>query len=210
MMPGETAHGRDAGTLLQLFAVPLAIVDDLVDDGCRTKVADWVMSERALGEGVRRSVVGGWHSRADLPARGVSALDRLFESVVAQVRDVHSRLGSGPPVPVRYLLQAWATVLEQGHYAQVHDHADAHWSAVYYVDAGDCDDESSGRISWINPVGGHRALPGAQVVPTAFSWLPRTGQLLIFPGWLRHAVEPYRGTRPRIAVAANIEVRLAR
>lgn len=208
-MSAATGPVSAGGTLLQLFAVPLAIFDDVLDEDGRVAVADWVLGEREMGEDVRRSVVGGWHSRSDLPVRGVPALDRLFETVVSQVRGVHAHFGSGPPVQARFLVQAWATVLGHGHYAQVHDHADAHWSAVYYVDAGDGEGESSGRISWINPVGGHRTLPGAQVVPTTFSCVPRTGQLMVFPGWLRHAVEPYRGTRPRIAVAANIEVRLA-
>jgi len=78
------------------------------------------------------------------------------------------------------------------------------------VDAGDSEAASSGRISWINPVGPHRELPGAQLTPTSFNCTPRTGLLAIFPGWLRHAVEPYQGTRPRIAVAANIEVQRLR
>ena len=197
-------------TLLQLFAVPLAFVDDAVDTATNAAVAEWVLAERLRDVGVRRSVVGGWHSRSDLPVRGDAALDVLFAAIVEQVRRVHAQVGNGDDLPARFMLQAWATVLEHGHYSQVHDHADSHWSAVYYVDAGDSDTPSSGRISWINPIGSHRDLPGAQLAPTSFSCTPRTGLLAIFPGWLRHSVEPYQGTRPRIAVAANIEVQRIR
>jgi len=196
--------------LLQLFAVPLAFVDDPIDAATNAAIAEWVLEERRRDAGVRRSVVGGWHSRSDLPMRGDAALDVLFAAIVEQVRQVHGAVASGEDLQLRFMLQAWATVLEHGHYSQVHDHADSHWSAVYYVDAGDSEAASSGRISWINPVGPHRELPAAQLTPTSFNCTPRTGLLAIFPGWLRHAVEPYQGTRPRIAVAANIEVQRLR
>ena len=202
-LPGP--DGRDA-QLLQLFTVPLVLVEDVLDEAANAELAEWALLERDLDEGVQRSIVGGWHSRADLPGRGVPPLDAFFATLVEHVRNVHARLSSGADYEARFMLQAWATVMERGHYVQVHDHADAHWSAVYYVDAGDSGDAASGRISWINPVGSHRSLPGMDLIPTTFSCTPRTGLLAIFPGWLRHAVEPYQGDRPRIVIAANIEV----
>lgn len=202
--------GTDA-QLLQLFAVPLVLVEHVLDEAANAELAEWALLERELGEGVQRSIVGGWHSKPDLPRRGVLPLDAFFGTLIEHVQNVHARLGTGADYEARFLLQAWATVLERGHYVQVHDHADAHWSAVYYVDAGDGGDAASGRISWINPVGSHRSLPGMDLIPTTFSVTPRTGLLAIFPGWLRHSVEPYQGERPRIVIAANIEVqRLAR
>lgn len=197
-------------TVLQLFAVPLAFVDEPVDATTNARVAEWIMAERRRDAGLQRSVVGGWHSRADLPVRGDPALDALFGAIVEQVRRLHSQLSSEQDLQVRFMLQAWATVLEIGHYVQVHDHADSHWSVVYYVDAGDSDAASSGRINWVNPIGSHRELPGLELAPTTFTCTPRTGLLAIFPGWLRHSVEPYLGTRPRLVVAANIEVQRIR
>ena len=73
-------------TLLQLFAVPLAFVDDPIEAATNAAVADWVLEERRGDAGVRRSVVGGWHSRSDLPVRGDAALDALFAAIVEQVR----------------------------------------------------------------------------------------------------------------------------
>lgn len=192
--------------LLQLFSVPLMLAEGIVDEAVNTELAEWILLERELGDGVKRSIVGGWHSKPDLPARGVQPLDDFFRILVDAVQGVHAQVGDGAGYEARFMLQAWATVLERGHYVQVHDHADAHWSAVYYVDAGDCDDPASGRISWINPVGSHRSLPGSTLIPTTFACTPHTGLLAVFPGWLRHTVEPYQGDRPRIVIAANIEV----
>jgi uncharacterized protein (TIGR02466 family) len=138
----------------------------------------------------------------------------LFRAIVEQVRQLQGSLGSGGPAAdfrARFVMQAWATVMERGHYVSIHDHSDAHWSAVYYVDAGDDDgDPASGRISWINPIGAARSVAGVELLPATFACTPRTGLLAVFPGWLRHAVEPYRGSRSRIVIAANIEVQKAR
>jgi uncharacterized protein (TIGR02466 family) len=193
--------------ILHLFAVPIALGDLTLEPGVNTTIAAWVLDECRRDAGIQRSNVGGWHSRPDLPVRGVPALDALFAAVVESVRSVHGQLGSGPDHPARFMLQAWATVQQRGDHVQVHDHAESHWSLVYYVDAGDSSDPASGRISWINPIGAARAMPGLELVPTSFNCTPRSGLLVIFPGWLRHVVEPYLGRRPRIAIAANIEVR---
>lgn len=193
--------------LLELFSVPMLIVEGAVDGETNAAASAWIEGERLRDSGVRRSLVGGWHSRPDLPARGVPALDALLGTMLEQVRGLHGHLArDAEGLRIRFLTQAWATVMTAGHYVLVHDHADTHWSAVYYVDAGDCDDPASGRISWINPIGSHRSLPGIDVVPTSFTCTPRTGLLVVFPGWLRHSVEPYQGHRPRIVVAMNVEV----
>ena len=196
--------------LLQLFGVPMALIEHLLDAEANAAAAEWILRERDRDAGIQRSIVGGWHSRPDLPVRGAAELDALFGAMVEQVRQVHSKISRRGDLQARFMLQAWATVMERGHYVQIHDHADAHWSAVYYVDAGDVDDPASGRISWINPIGPHRSMPGAELAPSTFTCTPRTGLLAVFPGWLRHSVEPYRGTRPRIAVAANIEIQRIR
>lgn len=210
----------DAGELpapsverLGLFAVPVALVADLLPAAQRAEIRAWVLEERRRDAGLQRSNVGGWHSRADLPTRGVPALDALFEALVAQVRDQHAQVAAEqgtPELAARFVLQAWATVMEAGHFVQVHDHADAHWSMVVYVDAGDDGEETAdvgARIAWLNPVGPHRSMPGVNLAPTAFELQPRSGMAVIFPGWLRHWVQPYRGTRPRICIAGNVEVR---
>ena len=39
---------------------------------------------------------------------------------------------------------------------------------------------------------------------STFTIRPRTGMLVVFPGYLQHYVHAYRGTRPRIAIACNL------
>lgn len=40
---------------------------------------------------------------------------------------------------------------------------------------------------------------------TSLSYAPASGQCLLFPGWLFHAVTTYRGAAPRISVAFNLD-----
>jgi hypothetical protein len=96
-------------------------------------------------------------------------------------------------------------VMRQGDYTVLHDHGEAHWSATYYVDAGDADQRSpeSGALALVDPRRGGRSIPGIESGST-FMIRPRSGMLVVFPGWLQHYVHPYRGARPRIAIASNV------
>jgi len=75
---------------------------------------------------------------------------------------------------------------------------------VYYVDAGDEAPEPSGQLSFVDPRRSGRTIPDLTLFPTSFDLKPRTGALVIFPGWLQHHVHPYRGQRPRICISANL------
>jgi len=42
-----------------------------------------------------------------------------------------------------------------------------------------------------------------------FDIAPRTGALVVFPGWLQHYVHAYVGDRPRICVSSNLTMEVA-
>jgi len=195
--------------IFDLFSVPLAVIQTQNSAEFNNRVMQWIETERRRDPGVQRSNAGGWHSKPDLPLRGVAELDELFDEVISHIRTLHGKLmgpHSGENENVRFGLQAWAMVMGHGDYINLHDHAAAHWSAVYYVDAGDTGKPTSGSISWLNPTGAHRHIPSVPATPTTFDISPESGMLVIFPGWLQHLVKPYEGTRPRVSIAANIEV----
>jgi uncharacterized protein (TIGR02466 family) len=129
--------------------------------------------------------------------------------IVDHVGATQSKLAASmglSPSPWRAAAEAWAMVMTDGDHTIVHEHGDAHWSSTYYVDAGDADLErtpDSGAFAVLDPRRGGRALPGIDPGPT-FTIRPRTGMLVVFPGWLQHYVHPYRGTRPRISIACNL------
>jgi len=129
-----------------------------------------------------------------------------------QVRELYALAERPPPPGLRYGAQAWAMVMRDGDHTVLHEHGEAHWSAAYYADAGDADPArhpTSGVLGFVDPRRGGRSLPGLES-GTTFEVRPRSGMLVVFPGWLQHYVSPYRGTRPRVTVSCNVTVEMPR
>jgi uncharacterized protein (TIGR02466 family) len=159
--------------------------------------------------------VGGWHSKSDLALRPDPNFRSMIQHMLIRVRETVDALARERKValpPMRMGAQAWAMVMRDGNYTVPHDHADAHWSTVYYPDAGDANPEEhpdSGLLAFIDPRHGGRPMPGLDLLGTTFTAQPKTGRLYIFPGWLFHYVHAYRGNRPRVAVSCNVTFELA-
>lgn len=195
---------------LALFAVPVFAVDLPGRDDADHELVARLLAERDAGPGLQRSNVGGWHSPPDLAQRAAPCYRSLMQAIVETLRAALADLAvaAGQDVPAyRYGLHAWAMVMGAGDYAILHEHGDAHWSAVYYADAGDADltrYPQSGTLALVDPRSGGRPVPGLALFPSTFTIRPRTGTLLLFPGWLPHYVHAYRGTRPRVAISCNL------
>lgn len=110
---------------------------------------------------------------------------------------------------------SWFHVTREGGQKTLHNHPNASWSMVYYVDGGDEDLENrSGVIQFYDPRGsaGMYQDPANMHLKREYNfngvgYLPKAGMLLIFPSYLYHEVLPYRGKRPRINIAANYWVK---
>lgn len=143
----------------------------------------------------------GWQSGNDFLTWSAAA-GALGKLLADAVMDAHA--DDAPVDGVR--LFAWANLFTRGVYFNPHTHADAAWSGVYYVDAGDSGAAHGGMLMLRDP----RVGAGMVASPTngfdsadAYEVAPRTGALVIFPSWLVHWVTPYQGDRPRISVSFN-------
>ena len=107
--------------------------------------------------------------------------------------------------PERFSMDAWANVNERGDGNSAHIHPGCAWSGVYYVAT---EQDAGGHIAFIdprtaalmvnhplNPFSGNDAL---NVPPVA-------GLILVFPSFLYHRVDAYRGESPRISIAFNLK-----
>jgi len=188
---------------LNLFATPIQFVDLPGIDNAG--LAALLVDEEARVPSWKRANVGGWHSAPDLGGR--PAFVPLIRAIVDSVGKLVARLAAEERIAMpsfRYGVTAWAMVLRDGHYVSTHDHGDAHWSVAYYVDAGDDAPAPSGRLAMLDPRRGGRGLAELPLFPSTFELTPRTGMLVMFPGWVQHFVHAYRGTRPRICVSCNL------
>lgn len=174
-----------------------------------------LVAESVSVPSISRSNVGGWHSQPDLALRPDASFRSLIQYIVTRVRETVDSLaqeqGRSMP-PMRIGVHAWAMVMRDGDYTIPHDHADAHWSTVYYPDAGDADEAvhpDSGLLALVDSRHGGRPMPGLDLLGSTFTARPQTGRLLVFPGWVLHYVNAYRGRRPRVAVSCNVTFELA-
>ena len=187
----------------QIFATPLLsrnlkIATPEFLDRLKAEILDMETKDR----GVTVSNFGGWHSKTDLfdhKSETIAALRDAAFGVAAEMtyQQVKNRF---PACQVTVHLHggSWANVSRSGDYNKVHNHPGAMWSGAFYVALGKRDKEPAGNgcIEFVDP------RPGNQY---AFKVVvdPRPGQLLMFPAWLYHYVNPFRGTGERISIAFN-------
>jgi len=200
-----------------LFDTPVFVFLLEGQEDLNGSLRDRLLAESQASPGIQCSNRDGWHSRPDLAQRSEPCFRGLVELTLEGVRAVFDEVaragGVSADLSFRYAVQGWAVILRDGGHAVVHDHAEAHWSTVYYVDAGDADPEAhpdSGSLAFVSPNRGASSIAGLSLFPTTFTVQPRAGMLVIFPGWLQHYVQPYRGARPRISISCNVRMELAR
>ena len=157
----------------------------------------------------RRTNAGGWHYAFDLFA--------LDEPVVQEFRAVMADHVQGFLNKVRrdgqkrkdhFRLQGWINVNRRDDRNVLHCHPGCFLSATYYVKTPD--NMKGGDIVFRDPRGPAVAMyetPGIELPwvgsGAGIPFTPAEGQLLIFPAWLEHRVEPFDGPGERISIAFN-------
>lgn len=199
-----------------LFATPLIALD--LDDGGAIVAAlrHAILAHEAGARGVARSNDGGWQSAGDFERwggpSGLLAIAAVREAVDRFT--VHFDGAALRRARFDWTVQCWANVNRSGAANLAHVHPGAFWSAVLYVDDGGIAgrDALGGAIEFTDPRGPvplmvapllKMAVAGCVAAGLGERIYPRTGQVLIFPSWLPHAVTRYTGDGTRISVAMN-------
>jgi uncharacterized protein (TIGR02466 family) len=104
--------------------------------------------------------------------------------------------------PLRFRLNAWVNLHDPGGFNTLHMHPNVLLSGSYYLAVP----EGAGALIFRDPRPGVVLNPfpgrGVHCQPN-IEIRPQAGQLLVFPHWLEHRVEPNAGDTPRITVAMN-------
>ncbi|MEX6724350.1 TIGR02466 family protein [Parapedomonas caeni] len=164
---------------------------------------------------VAKSNLGGWQSDDDFPAWGGAPARRLVAAVCALADRVTVLVEDGALVRrgVPWRVNAWVNVNGAGDANDMHAHPGAYWSCVYYVAADDLGAAAGGELEFHDPRGTMPTMYAPQLKAafegcvTAGLWerlQPATGELILFPSWLLHAVRPYHGPARRISIAFNL------
>src|SRR2546428_1957741 len=114
------------------------------------------------------------------------------------------------------VVETWANVQRKGGSNSVHPHPGTFWSGVYYADVGDiaADGKSGGDLLLFDPRGCLATMlspylrydePELPAAGKSISFTPTSGQCVLFPDWLSHALGVYNGSAPRVSVAFNLD-----
>ncbi|MBT7449597.1 MAG: hypothetical protein HN793_02110 [Rhodospirillaceae bacterium] len=170
-----------------------------------------ILDRASSDKNIQKSNQGGWHSGEDLLTWGGPAIAQLQAWIVTAFKDLTEVTSDGQVYTGKIELNAWANLNRRGDYNTIHTHPACVWSGVYYVDVGEppsAEHPKSGAIEFLDPRAGAEmvAIPGLPF-GEAKSINPETGQLIVFPSWLKHMVHPYWGEGDRITIAFNIRIR---
>ena len=100
-----------------------------------------------------------------------------------------------------YMLQSWVNKFDKGSYGDVHTHMSSDISGVYYYQTTGKDgdfffetpvDQVTCSEAWVQ-------LSGREMI------VPKVGQLMLFPGWIRHGVNENLTDDVRISISWNIK-----
>ena len=116
----------------------------------------------------------------------------FFSFLNASLVDCWEKVVGGVPGPFQYnIFDMWGAIYNRGDFTQMHQHRQAQISFVYYLQA-----------------------IGDDIAPLLLTDIeqeikPNTGMLVMFPGWMNHAVPPSNASAERIVLAGNITIPLA-
>ena len=134
--------------------------------------------------------------------------DYFYECIQPNLLDMHQQLNGNPHTNSIVMTEAWLNKYERGDSQEVHTHIGADnttFSCSYFAQYAPND----ARFLFYDPDQtkhlGEFSKHYGGVVNT---WFPdvQEGDIIIFPSWIHHQVEPHRSDTTRITVSANFKV----
>ena len=201
--------------LTHIFTTP--VLRDMVDltPGQRAEICEHLLSLRAAGPGEQMSNRGGWHSSGNLfgpEHRQFPAMrGAVMKTLVQYIAEVFGHRGE-----IQLAVTGWTVVNRAGDYNLPHNHAANLLSGALYLRVPE--GMSGGEIVFQDPrlnLNAHQTegMRRLNVKPPwtspRFGLQPSVGEIIVFPAWLNHWVEPFQCDQPdalRIVISFNCTV----
>jgi uncharacterized protein (TIGR02466 family) len=163
------------------------------------KLKTWVYERKRNDIGRTISNDGGYQSSDIAPGEN-SEIDSLVEYVNKEIFNCCQQV----LIPDCKLYNIWLNINPPGAYNQLHNHAGAMFSGVYYVSAT----HNQGDILFERNDGAEYVLPSPPATPSYYNcgraaYAAKTNALFIFPGWLKHCVTSNKTNQDRISISFN-------
>jgi len=191
-----------------LFATPL--LEHVWADASElnAQLSECILDHERRHPGTELTNVGVWHSAAGrLEFCGVAGrrlMQHMSEMVEEATHRLYAQFGASAR-PLEWILSAWANINRKGDFNQMHTHPGATWSGVYYVDHGETHPAAEGTVIHLfDPCASRANIFFPELSCRAVTFRPQPGLMILFPGYVPHAVLPHRGERARISIAFNV------
>ena len=207
-------------TTRPIFPTPLIIASFPPDIAASINgsLIPMLLKKAATEKSAQITNIGGWQSDTRIVEWGGEPVATIVGSLRDLIDQVTLDLHGAPlQSSLDWKIYGWANINRKGHMNVVHTHPGAYWSASYYVQVDDTQQEPpvGGEFQILDPRGalpityrphlrigleGYQSCGGHELIT------PKAGQCLLFPSWLPHAVLPYNGDGTRISLAFNFSV----
>ena len=166
----------------------------------KSKLAEYIYFEKRKDpDGLRNSNFGGWQSKAHYHLSNNPIVDAIGQSL--------SNLRILKPNVVLRMDGLWFNVNPPGSHNMMHQHPNCDLAAVMWIHAP----KDSGNLVFENPHAfAHNKMnmydnevQKRAIQYTAYNFSPREGMILLFPSYLRHAVEVNQCQDDRVSISFN-------
>lgn len=163
------------------------------------KLKTWAYDRKSNDVGVVISNRNGYQS-SSIREGDCEEVDALVKHLNVEIDNCRRQVG----LAELELYNIWLNINPPGGYNELHHHKDAVLSGVYYVDAND----NQGNIQFDRNDNADYHIPEYVEKETYFtatraSYRSKTNALYVFPGWLKHSVQPNNSKQDRISISFN-------
>jgi uncharacterized protein (TIGR02466 family) len=201
--------------LNHVFTTPVLRETTTLSPDQLAEIRDYLLSLQGTSEGDAKSNRGGWHSKGNLFSPEHTQFPILRGAVTTAMFNYIGEV-FGFRGEIQLALTGWTVINRPGDYNVPHNHAANLLSGALYIVVPE--NMKGGNIVFQDPrlnLNAHET-EGMRRVGLRAPWMstnitvpPVAGEILVFPSWLVHYVEPYETTDPnpiRIVVSFNATV----
>jgi hypothetical protein len=185
-----------------LFRSDLFIRSSVGTESQRNDVIQQIKEKQNSSASMRFSNPGCF--RIDNPCSNISWLFDQINVLLHQAIEfyqVEDNIFGHLPISEKFDFSWWANVNSPGSRNTFHTHKEDEFSCVYYLQGTD-----TGDLRFPNPANLLGDCCKTSPFTRDFLFSPKDGDLILFPSWLPHEVEPNLSDRERINVAFNFKV----
>jgi len=197
----EDYKGTKTGSNVKML-FPSLVFEQKVEGfaGLQDEIIGYCYGERGRDpEGVTATNVNGWQSKNDYHLKQSTMLDALSRGLgsIGGFRDGFGLKMTG----------LWININPPGSLNNGHNHPNCDLAGVMWIKT----QPECGKIEFENPnyynhpnIAGYSndLIEGTEIFP-AYDFAPRSGEIILFPSYLRHGVHPNNSKEDRISVAFN-------